>query len=174
MDSWSDPFVRALFEAYPHWRFLTKVHRSDHGWERLEVHVPLPPGARAERGLIIEPGEEITVHFDGWHEHFDPDCLYRDPYVDAGGLDQAALENLEGVTGAAAALATVRRIVTEAVVVVQYWQGTQWRGSALMVAGGVPPLDGMYGSLRATGPSGFDRITVRSWNGTYDADLERT
>jgi hypothetical protein len=118
------------------------------------------PGARALRMTLQRPGgaegeleltmhnEELTFSFDCHHVHFEPGHF----------SDENACF--------AAALATIRELLSEKLAVIAWWKGSS-------------PLRSQFLSkdepIRAM-PRGFilrapDRVTVRSWLGTRDRDV---
>ena len=64
------------------------------------------------------------------------------------------------------ALEFIRRLIGEEVAVVSWWQGEQWRGSVYVEAN--EPADVPSWAKRAE----WNRIRVRSWNGTYNSDRD--
>ncbi|RZT94953.1 hypothetical protein EV670_2699 [Rivibacter subsaxonicus] len=101
-----------------------------------------------EHGLVIDSSnDEITVGFDCYHSHFDQ-------WLGDGAH-----------FGTTAALEFVKQIMTEQVAVVSWWQNEEWRGSAQL-----EPLDSAKPPSWAAAGT-FNRIRVRSWNGTHNADF---
>jgi hypothetical protein len=137
-----------VLEAFPEWTSLVREEKGDDGsiYEVLEVSAP--PSANVEHGLIVDTSnDEITVGFDVYHGHFDE--LVGD-----------------GVHfGTMAALEFVRQIVSERVAVMSWWEGERWCGSSQLEPGRKPGLPSWAGALA------IDRIRVRSWRGTLNADI---
>jgi hypothetical protein len=138
-----------LLDAFPEWRSLVREEKDEDGssFEILEVQPPAE--ANVTHGLVIDTSnDEITVGFDVYHSHFD--------------------EWVGDVThfGPMAALEFVRQIVSERVAVMSWWKGEQWFGSTQLDAGHKPELPSWAGA-----PT-IDRIRVRSWRGTLNADVE--
>jgi hypothetical protein len=94
--------------------------------------------------LVIETeNDEVTVSFAGWHEHYG---------AWAGETEDESTR---------AALDAMRDIVEERLLAVMAMDGEQWR-SGWRVAPG-EPVETRHGQ----------QTRVRSWRGTYDADLTR-
>jgi hypothetical protein len=134
-----------LFSLFPQWRTLARTEKDEDGTEFLVVDVTAAPEANVEYGLTIDTaGGEITVGFDYYHSHFDE-------WVGDG-------EHF----GTKAALEFIRQIVSEEVAVASWWKGNEWKGSTQIAAGEEPKMTWM---------ADFDRIRVRSWKGTHNADI---
>ena len=145
MDAHSLNAAAELFEMFPEWRPLARTEKAEDGSEFLVIEVEAPPQANVEYGLVIDTaGGEVTVGFDCYHSHFDQ-------WVGDG-------ENF----GTRAALVFIRQIVSEEVGVASWWKGTEWKGSTQVSAGAQP---------EKSWTTDFDRIRVRSWKGTLNADL---
>ena len=145
MDAHSLNSASELFALFPQWRTLARTEKAEDGTEFLIVDVAPPPEANVRHGLMIDTaGGEVTVSFDHYHCHFDD-------WVGDG-------EHF----GTAAALEFIRQIVNEEVAVASWWKGEEWRGSAQVAAGQKPEMHWA---------EDFDRIRVRSWKGTLNADL---
>ena len=93
--------------------------------------------------LIDTENDEVTVWFAGWHEHFG---------AWTGDTDEESLR---------AALDAVRDIVEERLLAVMAMDGERWRRSWDVAPG--EPVETRHG----------EQTRVRSWCGTYDADLTR-
>jgi hypothetical protein len=161
-DTRSEEFAQALFSAFPDWRALAREMTYDGGDSSLLIDVPAPPEAEAQRGLRIDiAGEQLTIGFDWYHCHFEPDEWFMDPCL----ADEA-------LSGAAAALEFVKRIVSEQLVVVSYWRDTAWRGSSHRPAGSPPVTEFLAADLRSLGSdTSFNHIRVRSWKGTFNTEI---
>lgn len=137
-----------LFAAFPQWRALARTERGEDGLPYVVVEVEAPVGADVEHGLVVDTSrEEITVGFDCYHSHFDE-------WVGDGQH-----------FGTEAAIEFIRQIVGERVSVVSWWFNDQWRGSAQLEAGAVPEAPSWAGA------ESYNRVRVRSWNGTFNADV---
>ena len=145
MDLHSLDAASKLFDMFPEWRSLARAGKAEDGSEFLVIDVVAPPQANVEYGLSVDTaGGEVTVGFDYYHAHFDQ-------WVGDG-------ENI----GTRAAVAFIRQIVSEEVAVASWWKGAEWKGSITVPAGALP---------EKSWTTDFDRIRVRSWRGTLNADL---
>jgi hypothetical protein len=145
MDAHSLNAASELFALFPEWRALARTEKGEDGTEFLLVDVTPPLEANVEYGLTIDTaGGEVTVGFDYYHSHFDA-------WVGDG-------EHF----GTKAALEFIRQIVSEEVAVASWWKGEEWRGSTQVPAGEKPKMTWM---------ADFDRIRVRSWRGSLNADV---
>lgn len=145
MDAHSLNAASELFALFPQWRSLARTEKDEDGSEFLIVEVTPPSEANVEYGLTIDTaGGEVTVGFDYYHSHFDE-------WVGDG-------EHF----GTKAALEFIRQIVSEEVAVASWWNGEEWKGSTQVAAGEKPNMTWM---------ADFDRIRVRSWKGSLNADV---
>ena len=147
MTSFSSTAAAELFAAFPHWRTLVRREETQSGASYLVVEITPPAAAEVVHGLRIDTSnEEVTVGFDCYHSHFDS-------WVGDG-------EHF----GTQAAVEFIKQIVSERVAVVSWWFNEEWRGSAQLETNTtlLPPS-------WATAAS-FNRIRVRSWNGSFNAD----
>jgi hypothetical protein len=143
------PAVEELFAEYPHWRALARTEIAEDGSSFAVVEVAPPAAANVEHGLVIDTArEEITVGFDCYHTHFDE-------WVGDGQH-----------FGTEAALEFIRQVVSERISVVSWWFNDQWRGSGQLEAGATPEPPSWAGA------ESYNRIRVRSWNGTFNADID--
>jgi hypothetical protein len=139
--------AEALFEAFPEWRSLAKREVDGWGSEYVLVEVTPPSGANVDEGLWIDTSnDEITVGFDSFHNHFDDWTGESSPF------------------GTGSALEFVQQIVAERVAIMTCWHDDRCVGGEVMNAGETiePP----------TSTDTYDRIRVRSWNGTWNLDLD--
>jgi hypothetical protein len=147
MDAFSLATAAEIFSSFPEWRSLAREERDDQGDAFLVIEVPAPVGADVEHGLVLDTArEEVTVAFDCYHTHFDSWLEGNEPYEAGSALD------------------FVNGILEERVAVLSWWSGHQWRGSSQMPAGAC--------LHSPSGISRFDRVRIRSWNGTLNADME--
>lgn len=145
MDEFSAATAEEIFAAFPEWRTLARTERGEDGASFLVVEVRPPAEANVEHGLTIDTSNgEVTVGFDCYHSHFDQ-------WVGDG-------EHF----GAQAALQFVKQILAERVSVVSWWLNEAWRGSAQMESGSSPEVPSWA--------TDFNRVRVRSWRGTFNAD----
>ena len=147
MTDFSTRASEQLFARFPQWRQYAKSEAEADGRPFIRVEVPAPAGANARSGLVVSTAnDEVTVEFDYYHSHFD------DMVGDGTNV------------GTEAALDLVAKLLAEKVAAVSWWNGEDWRGSTLIEAGEKPePHD-------FTRP--FNRVRVRSWKGTLNADVD--
>jgi hypothetical protein len=146
MDPFSIAASNEIFAAFPEWRATAREEKAEDGSTFLVIEIAPTPEAQVEHGLVIDTAnQEVTVGFDCYHSHFDES---------AG----------DGVNfGIEAALEFVRQIICERIAVVSWWDGEDWRGSAQLAPGAQPETPPWV--------RGFDRIRVRSWKGSLNADI---
>jgi hypothetical protein len=138
-----------LFAEFPEWRALARPETAENGTEFLVIEVAPPPQAMVDHGLVIDTSnDEVTVGFDCYHSHFDD-------WVGDG-------EHF----GTQAAIEFIKQIVSERTVVVSWWQGEEWRGSAQLEAGAPPAVPEWATQAQ------YDRVRIRSWRGTFNADTD--
>ncbi len=144
----SQALAEQFFTEFPDWRALARREKSSDGTEFLVIKVEPPPEAMVEHGLVIDTSnEEITIGFDAHHAHFN------------GGVGDV------GQFGTEAAIEFINQILSEQTAVVSWWLGDECCGSTTLEAGS-----------QLTVPSGgvmerqYDRVRVRSWLGTLNAD----
>lgn len=146
MDSQSQHAMSALFESFPDWRSLARTERAEDGTDFLVLEIAPPPGADVQHCLTVDTaGGEVTVSFDYYHAHFNESIGDGERF------------------GTTAAVEFIRQIVNEKVAIVSWWKGDEWRASAESSAGSHPEMNWA---------SDFDRIRIRSWRGTLNADIE--
>lgn len=140
--------AQALFAVFPEWRAFARSEAEESGVPYLVVHVPAPAEADEEHGLTIDTSnEEVTVGFDCYHSHFNA--------WDGDGED----------VGTLAALEFIKQVVHERVAIVSWWLDEKWCGSSRTAAGSTAEVASWAGA------QGCNRIRVRSWNGTFNADI---
>jgi hypothetical protein len=138
--------AEVLFQAFPEWRELVRREVDRFGSEYVLVEVTPPPAANVDEGLWIDTwNDEITVGFDGYHEHFDEWAGESSPF------------------GTQSALEFVQQIVEERVAFLSLWHDDRRVGDEVMNAG--EPVE------PPTSTDTYDRIRVRSWRGAFN--LER-
>lgn len=135
--------VDLLLSEFPKWRTLVRAETDDDGRRYFVVEVKAPKPANVEHGLLISTSnDEVTVGFDTFHSHFD-----------------------DWVGESESALVFIKQLVTEHVAVLSWWFDDQWRGSTHIEAGAEPTLP------KWAGAQPVNRIRVRSWNGTFNSDV---
>jgi hypothetical protein len=145
MDHFSVTTAEEIFSNFPEWRSIAREEEAEDGSSFLLVEVPAPLEANVDHGLVIDTANgEVTIGFDCYHSHFD------------------AWTGDGQHFGTQAALEFVKQILTERVAIISWWQGEQWQGSAQLEAGKAPESP----SWRTD----FNRIRVRSWKGSFNAD----
>jgi hypothetical protein len=148
MDTFSLISNEQLFAAFPEWRALARWEQAENGSLYLIVRVLPPTSAQVHHGLLISTSnEEVSVSFDFYHSHF----------YELNG-DEDHLETL-------VALELINQILSEQVSVVSWWLDTEWHGSALLKAGALPEPPWWLDS------GSFNRIRIRSWYGSFNANL---
>jgi hypothetical protein len=136
-------FAGALLREFPDWEPYLQVAAHD-GVEPGTLLVEVPPPVPGASPLYVDTDAgEITVGFAGWHEHFGA-------WI---GEDEAESTR--------EALAAVRAVVEERLLSVLALDGERWRRSWHVAPGA--PVETHHG----------EQTRVRSWRGTYDADLTR-
>jgi hypothetical protein len=144
MDRFSEGAADEFLAAFPEWRQFARSERRDDGSSYFVLQINPPAAAAVDHGLLVHTdNEEITVGFDFYHSHFD------------------SMVGDGAHFGTAAAVEFVRRITREQVAVASWWLDDSWAGSAQIEAGAQP--DPKF--VKA-----YNRIRVRSWNGTFNAD----
>ncbi len=145
MDPFSLASAEEIFSDFPDWRPFAREEKADDGSSFLLIELPAPHEANVDHGLVIDTAnQEITVAFDCYHSHFGA-WVGDGPHF-----------------GTEAALEFVKQVLEERVAAVSWWQNEQWQGSAQVEAGKPPEAPAWR--------TGFNRIRVRSWKGSLNAD----
>ena len=148
MDDFSKRAAEKLFSRHPQWRGLETIEKTEQGTPLLRLAVSAPPEADTDHGLWITIGNrEITIGFDAYHNHFSE-------IVGDGKHHEVAY-----------AMHYLSKLLAEKVVAVSWWDHETWRGSQQMQAGEKSSLSPDY-------IKPFNRIRVRSWKGTFNADIK--
>jgi hypothetical protein len=136
-------FADALLREFPEWAPYLRLAE----WTDAEggtLLVDVPPPPGGTSPLLVNTEDgEITVAFAGWHSHYG---------------SWTGAENEEATHEA---LDAIRDVVEERLLSVAAMNGEQWRRSWSVAPG--EPVETRHG----------DRTLVRSWRGTYDAELQR-
>jgi hypothetical protein len=141
--------LEAVLQAFPEWRPLVRVETAEDGSPIEVLEVQAPRQAQVERGLGVDTsGGELTITFDFYHAHF-PEGVGDGTHF-----------------GAAAGVEFIRKLVAEQVAVMSWWEGERCFGFSHLEAGEKPELPSW-----AAGAA-VDRLRVRSWRGTLNADVE--
>ncbi|MCC7412608.1 MAG: hypothetical protein IT495_13395 [Gammaproteobacteria bacterium] len=145
MDRFSEQAADEFLAAFPEWREFARSEQRDDGSSYFVLQIDPPAQAAVEHGLLVHTdNDEVTVGFDFYHSHFDSMVGDGEHF------------------GTTAAVALVRQIVSERVAVVSWWLGESWAGSSQIEAGAQPS---------AKFVKDYSRIRVRSWKGTFNADI---
>jgi hypothetical protein len=141
--------LEPLLHAHPEWRAAVRSDAADDGSAYDVLELQAPPGAHVEHGLFVSTeNEEITVGFDVYHSHFDSWVDEANPGYGLGALE------------------FINNLLAEKVAVLSWWTGETWAGSSQLAAGESPKLPSWAGAPKV------DRVRVRSWNGSLNADIE--
>ncbi|WP_370499786.1 hypothetical protein NWT09_22485 [Mycolicibacterium sp. jd] len=138
-------FGEPLFAAFPEWRALARREVNGCGEEMVVIDVSAPAAADVGEGLWITWGDgEITVGLGDYHQHF-------------GGWPG---ENFW--LGEDGALAFVQGIIDERLAFATLFNDDEAVAYTMMETGelGRPVVSDRP----------YNRMRVRSWNGTFDAD----
>jgi hypothetical protein len=133
-----------LIAVYPEWKQLVQTELDSGGHPYVVVEFEPPPTADVEGTFLVTTvGDEVSVHFDAFHSHFD----------DWSGEVESALT-------------FIQELVSEQIAIVSWWDGDEWRGSSYIQAGAKLELPTWSGAQTIT------RIRVRSWKGSLNADVD--
>ena len=136
-------FAEALLREFPGWEPYLQLAAYD-GAKPGTLLVEVPPPAPGGSPLCVDTDAgEITVAFADWHDHY------------------GAWAGEDDGDSTRAALDAVRAIVDERLLSVLALDGGKWRRGWHVAPG--EPVDTHHGA----------ETRVRSWRGTYDADLTR-
>lgn len=136
-------FADALLAEFPEWEPYLRL-ASYEGAAPGTLAVEVPPPHPAGFPLFVDTNhDEVTVTFAGWHDHY-------------GSWTGETVEE-----STRAAVDVVRDIVQERRLAVLAMDGERWRRSWSLAPG--QPVERRHG----------EQTRVRSWRGTYDADLTR-
>ena len=145
MDRFSEQAADEFLAAFPEWRRFARSEQCDDGSSSFVLEISPPVEAAVEHGLVVyTDNEEITVGLDFYHSHFDSMVGDGEHF------------------GTTAAVEFVRQVVGERLAVVSWWLNEEWVGSAQIEAGTQPDAQFM---------KPYNRIRVRSWKGTFNADI---
>jgi hypothetical protein len=132
--------------SFPEWAPYVAEETWKNSPPYLVVTVPPPTDADTEQPLRISTwDEEVTVDFDYYHAHFD------------------RWTAKPGDTRHQSALMYVQDLLAERLAVASWWQDSHCKVCAQMQPGG---------SLKPSINIGYNRIRVRSWNGTHNAESD--
>lgn len=148
LDDFSQKAAEKLFSRYPQWRGLETPESAKDGSIYLRLTVPALPEAHVEHGLMISTeNRELTIGFDAYHSHF----------FDAVG---------DGTHfGIEYGMQFLSKLLAEKIAVISWWEDERWRASGQIKAGEEP--DSSAAHLNP-----FNRIRIRSWKGTFNADIK--
>jgi hypothetical protein len=69
MNEFSERFAHALLDRYPAWREFIRKPQGEDQTDALYLDVPRGKGDAVMLAITTEQ-DEVTVSFDGWHDHF--------------------------------------------------------------------------------------------------------
>jgi len=143
MDSFSERFTKALLDAFPEWSDLVRQSvREDH----LELEIAAPSGKG--QLLVSTAGEEVTVGFDRWHQHFNE--IYWLPGYE-GELNEEPFERV---------IQFLRDFLIDRVVIRIWTKNGEYAGSSA--------LHLWYSSNDCRGDCLGDHYSLKSWSGRGD------
>lgn len=161
LDDYSRAAVPLILSRFPGWwPFSKATPRSDGLGDTIDFNVPCPSPA-AEYGLWVSTAdEELLVGFHTHHQHF-TDYENRTSRVQIETGLQLAADIIEERTG-----------------VVSWYRGKTFAGSRSVGLPCLAPLPGLFDGLGASLEitdifSNCDRVTLRSWLGTFDREEVR-
>jgi hypothetical protein len=145
LDVYSKAAARMILDRFPEWERFASVRLQPDGTHAADFNIPCP-SPEAENGLLVTTAEdEMTVAFHREHRHF---TNYEDR------LDPRHIQT---------ALDFIEAILHERIAALSYYRKGRDAGGGWMEVPSDKPLP--------RGLSGVDRITRRSWNGTFDDEL---
>jgi hypothetical protein len=158
LDAYSRLAVPLILAWFPDWEPFAKISaRPDGAGCVVDFNVPCPSSA-AEAGLWLSTAdEELSVGFHTHHNHFtDYEHRLNREQIEAG-LQQAS------------------DIIEERIGVVSWYRGSAFAGSRSVELPHPATLPGFLEGLGnlpqiLSNLADCDRITLRSWLGTYDRD----
>jgi hypothetical protein len=133
----------AVLAAYPEWSAHARTETWKGGEPYLVIEVPTPTDALPLR--LDTDGEEVTVSYDYYHAHFE---RWTPEPED---------------TRWQSALLFVRDLLAEHVAAATWWQDARIRVGSAWEPG--TPLESGLSLIP------HNRVRVRSWLGTHDADI---
>lgn len=155
LDAYSRLAVPMILARFPDWEMFAKVGpRPGGAGGVVEFNVPCPSLAAGHGLWVSTEGEELSVGFHTHHCHF----------TDYGDRTH--------VTQIGAGVAYAGDIVAERVGVVSWYRGGAFAGSGSVELPHAGPLRGPFsgGGPLADVFAGCERVTLRSWLGSFDRD----
>jgi hypothetical protein len=136
-----------ILNDFPEWRNYWKIETKELTKEQdisyIIFEIPTPIKANVDSDLLIYTmDEEITVCFDYYHSHFD---------------DWKNSNDYDGNM----AYYFVKNIIMEKVGVISYWQDYKWKGSSQII-----DINNYQPGFKTI----YNRIRIRSWNGSFNID----
>jgi hypothetical protein len=144
LNEFSRRIADVVFSRYPEWREHAEAKSASGESGFLEITMPNPAGSNLGAPASYSSyGGEVTVALDAWHGHFSPD---------------------HGPTWLDDSLDTFNDLLAEKLCVASFWSGRACRGAELIDSGAVASKRSYHADV--------NRLTTRSWRGTYDQDRE--
>jgi hypothetical protein len=144
LNDFSRSVADLVFAKHPEWRSHAESKSGFGEIGYLEITFPSPRGSNLGAPASYSSfGHEVTVALDAWHGHFGPD---------------------QGASWLADSLQAIDDLLAERLCVAAFWSDQECRGSEL-----VPPR---VAAQKRSYHAGVNRLTMRSWRGTYDEDRE--
>ncbi len=147
LDAFSRDIAERLFAAHPEWKAFARIEVGNDAVTPgyLVVEITPPAEAKVDHSLLITTeDEEVTIGLDYYHSHFED---FASPSGDPASDGMAFLKGL----------------LCDHIAVVSWWNGETCVGSSTI--GRDEELAPMPHK-----PS-YDRIRIRSWQGTRNRDL---
>ena len=146
LNNFSRQVAAQLFEHFPQWRNYARAEDTEFESGILYLEVPLPPNSKLERSLyVLADREQVEVGFDFDHNHFES-VLREDDSVEMKPVIDFIFD-----------------IFSEKILAISWWAKEQPRGGTLARSDRLPePSEHIHP---------FDRVRIRSWNGTFDQDI---
>jgi hypothetical protein len=138
LNYFSAEVAKIFFEKYPHWR---KFAVFDTNVRSMLVEVVSPKNIDLKLRIYTDE-DEITVELDYWHQHF-------------GFAEQSIQEICEE------AFLLIDQIIQEEAVVEIWMNGSEWKGSSLVLA---KEFENYFQPIEAT------RVYWKSWLETYNLE----
>jgi hypothetical protein len=146
LNNFSCQVAAQLFEHFPQWRSYAQAEDTEFESGILYLEIPLPSNSNLERSLyVLTDREQVEVGFDFNHNHFES-VLGDDDSVDMKSV-----------------IDFIYDIFSDKIVAVSWWAKEKCRGGTLACSDRLPePSEHIHP---------FDRVRIRSWNGTFDQDI---
>jgi hypothetical protein len=144
LDNFSRDVAKLLFRHFPQWQGLAKIEPAEDGSAYLRLEVEAPPESAADHGLCVTTSDgQMTVEFDYYHGYF------------GGQINDG---------GAEYAVGFVLDLLSEKIPVISWWHKCELVAWSTIKDGKPLLSDDLV--------EPYDRIRIRSWNGTLNADRD--